>query len=75
MRKLALIAAGAIGYLLGSRAGREPYEKFSKQAEKVMNDPRVKKRASQVKHQAEERADGESDREQTTGAGPQGPLP
>ncbi len=75
MGKMAIIAAGGVGYLLGSRAGREPYEKFTKHADKVLSDPRVQKGAAQVKRQAREKANGDPGQEQPTVAGPQGSLP
>lgn len=37
MKKLALLAAVAVGYVLGTRAGRARYEQIKHQAEKVWN--------------------------------------
>ena len=67
--KLTMIAAGAVGYVLGSRAGRGPYEKLNKQAERVMGDPRVQKRVSQAKGQAKQKAEGRLGDEQESGTG------
>ena len=40
--KLVILAVGiGVGFLLGSRAGRGPYEKVSAAAGKVWHDPRV----------------------------------
>ncbi len=40
--KLFILAVGiGVGFLLGSRAGRGPYEKFSAATQRVWNDPRV----------------------------------
>lgn len=40
MKKLALLTAIAVGYVLGTRAGRGRYEQIKRQAEKVWNaDP------------------------------------
>ncbi|MFW2514273.1 hypothetical protein ACNI3K_10895 [Demequina sp. SO4-13] len=72
MSKLALLIVGGAGYLLGSRAGREHYEKFTEQAQRFMQDPRVQKGAEQakrtVKRKADEVADGGETRD-TVGGG------
>ena len=47
MKKLSLLAAGFVGYVLGSRAGRERYEQIKKAATRVKNDPRVQEKAIQ----------------------------
>ncbi len=56
MKKLALLAAVAIGYVLGTRAGRARYEQIKHQAEKVWNtDPvqsTVDKAQETAKHAA-----------------------
>lgn len=41
MKKLPLLAAGAVGYVLGARAGRERYEQIKSQAQRVRQNPRV----------------------------------
>jgi hypothetical protein len=41
MMKTPLLAAAAIGYVLGSRAGRERYEQIRTAARKIAGDPRV----------------------------------
>lgn len=41
MKKLSLLAVGAIGYVLGTRAGRERYEQIKRQAQKAWNAPPV----------------------------------
>jgi len=42
MRKLVILAVGVgVGFILGSRAGRGPYEKFSAATSKIWHDPRV----------------------------------
>ncbi len=49
MRGKILFAAGlAVGYVLGTRAGRERYEEIKRAAESFWNDPRVKHRVDQV---------------------------
>jgi hypothetical protein len=52
MKKLLLLVAGGIGYVLGTRAGRERYDQIAGLANKVKNDPRVQ----DVAHQAAETA-------------------
>jgi hypothetical protein len=41
MKKLPLLAAAAVGYVLGTRAGRERYEQIRSGARKVAGNPRV----------------------------------
>ena len=47
MKKLLILTAGAIGFVLGSRAGRGPYEQVRQVFGKVKNDPRVQEKAHQ----------------------------
>ncbi len=60
MAKITLLAAGAVGYVLGARAGRERYDQIAQQARKVWRDPRVQQRkdeaASAVKQSVTEAA-------------------
>jgi len=48
--KILLVTGLAIGYVLGTRAGREKYEDIKATAAKLWNDPRVQKNV----HQAED---------------------
>ena len=41
--KILFVAGLGIGYVLGTRAGRERYESLKKSAQKIWNDPRVQK--------------------------------
>lgn len=41
MSKLTLLAAGAAGYVLGARAGRERYEQIAAGARSVARNPKV----------------------------------
>ena len=43
-----LLVGAAIGYVLGSRAGRERYEQISNGARKFMGNPTVKSAASKA---------------------------
>lgn len=56
MKKLILLAVGAVGYVLGSRAGRERYEQIKGMAVKVKDDPRVQEKAHQATDLAKEKA-------------------
>ena len=48
MKKLMMLAAGAAGYVLGTRAGRERYEQIKSGAQKVKNNPTVQRKAREA---------------------------
>lgn len=52
MSKISILAAGTIGYVLGARAGRDRYEQIKTGAQKVAQDPRVRKAADQATDKA-----------------------
>jgi len=54
--KIALLAGGAIGYVLGARAGRERYDQIMSQAQGLWNNPKVQQTASQAQDLAKEKA-------------------
>lgn len=56
MKKLILLVAGGIGYVLGARAGRERYEQIKRTATRVKDDPRVQEKAAQAADLAKEKA-------------------
>ena len=56
MKKLTLLIAGGIGYVLGARAGRERYEQIKRTATRVKDDPRVQEKATQAADLAKEKA-------------------
>lgn len=57
MRGKILFAAGlAVGYVLGTRAGRERYEQLKRAAQGFWNDPRVQRRVDQVEDFVREKA-------------------
>jgi hypothetical protein len=56
MKKLLLLAAGGIGYVLGTKAGRERYEQIRGTFNKVKDDPRVQEKAKQAADIAKEKA-------------------
>jgi hypothetical protein len=46
--KILFVVGLGVGYVLGTRAGREKYDELVARVQKVWNDPRVQKRASNV---------------------------
>jgi hypothetical protein len=56
IKRLPLLIAGGIGYVLGAKAGRERYEQLRSQFEKVKNDPRVQEKTQQAAELAKEKA-------------------
>ena len=56
MKKIVLLAAVAVGYVLGARAGRGRYETIKGLVVKVKDDPRVQEKASQAADLAKEKA-------------------
>ena len=56
MRKLLMLVAGGVGYVLGARAGRERYEQIKRTATRVKDDPRVQEKAAQAADIAKEKA-------------------
>lgn len=56
MGKLTMLAAGAAGYVLGSRAGRDRYDQIAATAGKVWRDPRVQTRKDQAADVAKDAA-------------------
>ena len=70
MGKISLLAGGAVGYVLGARAGRERFEQIKSQAQTVWEHPKVQEHASKVqgvaKRKASEAQDKVSELEQLT---------
>ena len=56
MNKLMLLAAVAVGYVLGARAGRGRYEQIRQTAQRVRDDPRVQEKSQQAADLAKEKA-------------------
>jgi hypothetical protein len=46
--KILLVVGFGVGYVLGTRAGREKYDELVARVQKVWNDPRVQKQANNV---------------------------
>jgi hypothetical protein len=56
MSKLGMLAAGAVGYVLGARAGRERYDQIVYQAQRFWTNPTVQKAATEAQERAREAA-------------------
>lgn len=54
--KILFVAGLAVGYVLGTRAGREKYEELRSAALKVWNDPRVQKNIDNVEDFVKDKA-------------------
>jgi hypothetical protein len=54
MSKLGMLAAGAVGYVLGARAGRERYDQIVNQAQRFWTNPRVQQAATDAQERAKE---------------------
>lgn len=54
--KILLLAGLGIGYVLGTRAGREKYDQMKAAALKFWNDPRVQKRVDDAQEFVKEKA-------------------
>lgn len=52
MKRFIFVAGLAIGFVVGSRMGRGPYESLERTAHRVAEDPEVQRRASQAKETA-----------------------
>src|SRR5699024_1597788 len=48
MKRFIFVAGLAIGFVIGSRMGRGPYESLERTAHRVAEDPEVQRRAAQV---------------------------
>lgn len=54
--KILFVAGLGLGYVLGTRAGREKYEELRSAALKVWNDPRVQKQVDAVEDFVKDKA-------------------
>jgi hypothetical protein len=54
--RVALLTGGAIGYVLGTRAGRERYEQIKTQAQRLRSNPTVRAKAAQAQDLARQQA-------------------
>ena len=54
--KILLLVGVGIGYVLGTRAGREKYDEMKKAAQKLWNDPRVQRQVNQAEDFVKDKA-------------------
>ena len=54
--KILLVVGLAVGYVLGTRDGRERYEQIKASAQKLWKDPRVQKRVDQAEDFVKDKA-------------------
>jgi hypothetical protein len=68
MKKLLVMIAGGVGYVLGTKAGRERYDQIRGLASRVKDDPRVQEKAHQAADLAKDKAPAVKDK-MTSAAG------
>jgi SLT domain-containing protein len=56
MSKTSMLFAGAVGYVLGARAGRQRYEQIVDQAQRIWTNPGVQKATRNAQDLAREKA-------------------
>ena len=56
MSKITLLVGGAVGYVLGSKAGRQRYEQIRSQARTMWNNPKVQAKATRAQDFAKQKA-------------------
>lgn len=56
MSKFSMAIAGAAGYVLGARAGRQRYEQIVDQAQRVWSNPKVQQATRTAQEKAKEKA-------------------
>jgi hypothetical protein len=56
MRKLTVLIGLAVGFVLGSRAGRKPYEKLHEQVTRLRQKPEVQDTVASMKDEVTGRA-------------------
>ena len=54
--KLTFLTGAAVGYVLGTRAGRDRYDEMKKQADALWHDPRVQEKVSAATDTVKEKA-------------------
>jgi hypothetical protein len=75
MKKLMLLGAGAVGYVLGAKAGRERYDQIAQQAQKLRHNPTVQQKVDDAKTKAQDVAGSAMDKvKEQTGNGSSAPA-
>ncbi len=54
--KLILLAGAAVGYVLGTRAGRQRYEQLKGRADAMWHDPKVQQKVTDAQQAVKDRA-------------------
>ncbi len=76
MKKLMFLGAGAIGYVLGAKAGRERYEQIADSAQRLRQNPKVQQKVEEVKVKAQDAAGSAMDKvKEQAGGGSSGHIP
>jgi SLT domain-containing protein len=78
MGKLTLLAGGAVGYVLGTRAGRERFEQIKSQAQTLWEHPKVQEQASKVQGVAKRKSSDMQDKvssSSSSSSSPSSPSP
>lgn len=67
MKKLIFVLGLGIGFVVGSRAGRAPYEQLERAARNVAEDPTVREKAADARDAAGKVAQGATEAARTKG--------
>lgn len=78
MGKISLLVGAGIGYVFGTRAGRQQYDRMAAEAKRMWRDPRVQQKARQAQDTASDIGQKAGDtvgskvQEHTKGSSPSG---
>lgn len=56
MSKVGLLVAAGLGYVVGTRDGRERYEQIQRQVRRIWSDPRVQDKKRRAQHVAQQKS-------------------
>ncbi|WP_435198460.1 YtxH domain-containing protein [Janibacter sp. GS2] len=80
MGKISLLLGAGVGYVLGTRAGRQQYDRMAAEAKRMWRDPRVQKKAREAQDTASDLGQKAGDKvnstiqEHTGDSSPSGPT-